>query len=475
MLAAVKVCLPGVVVLSAGLAACKDPAPPAGLTTSAAPSAPPRIMSAAPAALLPARDDPPHAPPGARRHRAGSQPAQAPAPPGHARSGQARLHFLRRGCSRRQARLDPRPLRARRSSGIEGDDLDHRGPRRAIVQGQRELRHPRPRRRARQARRCGAHRVDGGIKHARDHQAREGQGGRPLHRPRRPLRRGAAPGRQAHRNDGQAPAGALRQADQGPRAGQLRRPPAAATNGCHVLLVSPAAEGELKRWFALGFGGAAMLAEEASISGPSPSVATRRSGRRCWPSGWARCARPPCRAIPDPGLLHREIRARRPPRDCRVRPHPPADAALAGGRTDAARGPTPYEREAASVGAQARVQSVSARVSRGDDHNVTGSWTSAVHARHPQWVPFAARTMAYGTVSLTLARSRAIVREPMGDAALVSTSARGSGIDVEPSGVENVPTGPFVYCSNHQSLLDVLGRSARCSRAITSGRPSARS
>jgi 1-acyl-sn-glycerol-3-phosphate acyltransferase len=36
------------------------------------------------------------------------------------------------------------------------------------------------------------------------------------------------------------------------------------------------------------------------------------------------------------------------------------------------------------------------------------------------------------------------------------TSARGLNIDIEVTGVENVPNGAYVYCSNHQSLLDVL-------------------
>jgi 1-acyl-sn-glycerol-3-phosphate acyltransferase len=74
-----------------------------------------------------------------------------------------------------------------------------------------------------------------------------------------------------------------------------------------------------------------------------------------------------------------------------------------------------------------------------------------------QWVPFAARTMAYGTVSLTLGpltRDRSASLWAM--RRWCQTSARALWIDVEASGVENVPSSPFVYCANHQSLLDIL-------------------
>lgn len=74
-----------------------------------------------------------------------------------------------------------------------------------------------------------------------------------------------------------------------------------------------------------------------------------------------------------------------------------------------------------------------------------------------QWVPFAARTMAYGTVSLTLGpltRDRSASLWAM--RRWCQTSARGLWIDVDAGGVENVPQGAFVYCANHQSLLDIL-------------------
>ena len=75
-----------------------------------------------------------------------------------------------------------------------------------------------------------------------------------------------------------------------------------------------------------------------------------------------------------------------------------------------------------------------------------------------QWVPFTTRTMAYGTVSLTLGpltRDRRASLWAM--RRWCQASARGLDISVEASGLENVPEcGPFVYCANHQSLLDIL-------------------
>jgi 1-acyl-sn-glycerol-3-phosphate acyltransferase len=75
-----------------------------------------------------------------------------------------------------------------------------------------------------------------------------------------------------------------------------------------------------------------------------------------------------------------------------------------------------------------------------------------------QWTPFAARTALYGSISLTLGpltrdhrASLWAMRE------WCKASAKGLNIAVEASGVENVPTnGPFVYCSNHQSIVDIL-------------------
>src|SRR5579862_815409 len=74
-----------------------------------------------------------------------------------------------------------------------------------------------------------------------------------------------------------------------------------------------------------------------------------------------------------------------------------------------------------------------------------------------QWVPFASRTIGYGTVSLLLGpltRDRRASLWAM--RRWCQTSARGLRIEVKASGLENAPEGPFVYCSNHQSVLDIL-------------------
>jgi 1-acyl-sn-glycerol-3-phosphate acyltransferase len=74
-----------------------------------------------------------------------------------------------------------------------------------------------------------------------------------------------------------------------------------------------------------------------------------------------------------------------------------------------------------------------------------------------QWVPFSARTIAYGTVSLTLGPLTKDRRASLwAMRQWCKSSARALAIDVEASGLDNVPAAPFVYCSNHQSLIDVL-------------------
>jgi 1-acyl-sn-glycerol-3-phosphate acyltransferase len=81
---------------------------------------------------------------------------------------------------------------------------------------------------------------------------------------------------------------------------------------------------------------------------------------------------------------------------------------------------------------------------------------SAVRAAR-QWVPFASKTIAYGTVSLTLGpltRDRSASLWAMRQ--WCRSSALGLSIDVEASGIELVPEAPFIYCSNHQSILDIL-------------------
>lgn len=75
-----------------------------------------------------------------------------------------------------------------------------------------------------------------------------------------------------------------------------------------------------------------------------------------------------------------------------------------------------------------------------------------------QWVPFAVRTAGYGTISLTLGpltRDHAASLWAMKRWCQASTLQLHMNIDA--TGLENAPTDrPFVYCSNHQSLLDIL-------------------
>lgn len=74
-----------------------------------------------------------------------------------------------------------------------------------------------------------------------------------------------------------------------------------------------------------------------------------------------------------------------------------------------------------------------------------------------QWVPFALRTAAYGTVSIALGpmtKNRGASLWAM--RRWCRASAKGLNIEVEASGLEHVPPGAFVYCSNHQSIVDIL-------------------
>src|SRR5258705_12903132 len=84
--------------------------------------------------------------------------------------------------------------------------------------------------------------------------------------------------------------------------------------------------------------------------------------------------------------------------------------------------------------------------------DLLGAWRATT-----QWVPFAARTIAYGTISLTLGpltRERTASLWAMRE--WCKSSARGLDIEVQSSGTEHVPPPAFVYCSNHQSILDIL-------------------
>lgn len=75
-----------------------------------------------------------------------------------------------------------------------------------------------------------------------------------------------------------------------------------------------------------------------------------------------------------------------------------------------------------------------------------------------QWVPFAARTAFYGTLSCTVGPLTADHRASLwAMRTWCQKSAYGLGLDLRAEGVENVPTsGGFVYASNHQSVIDIL-------------------
>jgi 1-acyl-sn-glycerol-3-phosphate acyltransferase len=74
-----------------------------------------------------------------------------------------------------------------------------------------------------------------------------------------------------------------------------------------------------------------------------------------------------------------------------------------------------------------------------------------------QWVPFGARTVGYGTLSLTLGpMTRERHASQWAARQWSRSSMRALGITVQVDGLEHVPDGGFVYASNHQSLLDIL-------------------
>lgn len=79
-----------------------------------------------------------------------------------------------------------------------------------------------------------------------------------------------------------------------------------------------------------------------------------------------------------------------------------------------------------------------------------------------QWVPFASRTVLYGSISLTLGPLTADHRASLwAMRRWCQVSARALDIDVTVRGLEHVPAhGPYVYCSNHQSILDILALGA---------------
>jgi hypothetical protein len=70
----------------------------------------------------------------------------------------------------------------------------------------------------------------------------------------------------------------------------------------HVLLVSPAVEGEKKRWFALGFGGAALIADEADLQ-PIPIRWAPKPGATVWAEWAGAMRRGTVQNVDDPGLF----------------------------------------------------------------------------------------------------------------------------------------------------------------------------
>ncbi len=70
----------------------------------------------------------------------------------------------------------------------------------------------------------------------------------------------------------------------------------------HVLLVSPAPDGEKKRWFALGFGGAALVADEADLR-PIPIRFTPKIGAAVWAEWVGSLRKGTVQSAPDPGLF----------------------------------------------------------------------------------------------------------------------------------------------------------------------------
>jgi 1-acyl-sn-glycerol-3-phosphate acyltransferase len=73
-----------------------------------------------------------------------------------------------------------------------------------------------------------------------------------------------------------------------------------------------------------------------------------------------------------------------------------------------------------------------------------------------QWVPFGARTIGWGTLSVTLGPLTGGAASTWAARQWSKSSARGLKIYIETSGQENIPEGGFVYASNHESLVDIL-------------------
>jgi hypothetical protein len=73
-------------------------------------------------------------------------------------------------------------------------------------------------------------------------------------------------------------------------------------NWRHVLLVAPAGEGDKKRWFALGFGGAALVADEGDLKA-IPVKYSPKVGATVWAEWVGTLRKGTVQAVDDPGLF----------------------------------------------------------------------------------------------------------------------------------------------------------------------------
>ncbi len=73
-----------------------------------------------------------------------------------------------------------------------------------------------------------------------------------------------------------------------------------------------------------------------------------------------------------------------------------------------------------------------------------------------QWVPFGGRTVGWATVSLTAGPLTKGKASTWAAKKWSLSSAKGLRIYIKATGQESVPTGGFVYASNHESLVDIL-------------------
>ncbi len=73
-----------------------------------------------------------------------------------------------------------------------------------------------------------------------------------------------------------------------------------------------------------------------------------------------------------------------------------------------------------------------------------------------QWVPFGARTLGFGAVSITAGPFTSGRASTWAARRWSEVSSRGLGIEIDARGLEHLPSGSLVYAANHQSLIDIL-------------------